>query len=127
MFLTGKIELVAYEDSQQTEFPMQKILDMSKAFSDNNLGNAQTLRLELAGGANHTIDLNGINTPLNVNRFFLFSDRQAVNVYLSGVSPSFVLKANEPGYMPGAIVQMKIENADPTNATTVTVVLFVEA
>ena len=120
MFLTGKIQLIAYNDSQQTEFPQEKVLDMAKELSANDLTNAETLVVPLVGAGSHVVNFNSISP---VKRWFIYSNATEVTVALNGGS-SLNLLVNEPGYMPLAITSMTLTNTDPDTDTTVTVVLF---
>lgn len=119
-FLTGKVKLLAYKDSAETEFPKQKIVDEDFDFEDLTVTAAQPCYVALAALGSVTISFTGLGT---VNTAYIISDSQNITVNLNGLG-NLTLRAGIPCLIPATLTSMVVTNASASTATNVEVVLI---
>lgn len=120
MYISGKIELQAYTDSAQTEFPKELVPSIEKEFANTAATEIQCTTLTLAGAASQAISLNGVGS---ITKIYLYSDATDLNVNINGLG-NILYSAQVPGLMPLSVTSLTITNAHATTSTTVTLVLI---
>lgn len=119
-FLTASIELTAYTDDNQTEFPQELVPSISKEFSSSSITELQSTTVVLAASGSQTISFNGVGT---VKRWYLFSSAADVTLAING-GAALTYQGQEPGYVPLTLSSLVITNASASVSTTVTLVMI---
>lgn len=120
-FLTGKIELLVYTDEAQTEFPMEKIPNISKEFEGLDIDGVMPFVTSLAASGTQTLNFNG----LSVKKIYIHSNLQNISVNINGLG-AITYEAEIPGFMPLAVSSLVITNLSSTDPTTVTVIAITD-
>lgn len=111
--LTGNIKIQVYTDSQSTNNPQSRIVDINENLTDEAVTEFQPLLVRLnAGSSPQIIEFNGVDNP---SKLFLFSDNP-INLSLNG-GPD--IEVTQLCWIGGEFTTISISNPSTINAANV--------
>lgn len=119
LYLLGRLKLLAYRDSTQTEFPTQKVVDMDEEFSNTSVDETIQLYINLAASGSQVINLDGVSSPQGI---YVYSDTSNLSLDFDSLG-NITYTAQKPGYFPIQFSSLTVTNASASAATNVQIII----